>query len=226
MLSKVPPQKGKPINLLKSKKKLQITIWHKLLFLSPVFVIILIIKGNEWYSEYQLLNNGIETVAAITIVSSIGVRDPVEINNVEFEFSYNDSIVKGYSLAQINNNFAFSENGMPLFVGDEFTLKYVKDNPEIYELNYNKPTYKTIEKYIFITSETLAAIGIYPKSQSQIKQCNCLSKKIYNKYNLDGLATIIFHDELIVENIMHNSFAFKKFINKKEVKELIKMCEN
>ncbi len=226
MLSKVTPQKGKPFNLLKTKKKPQITLWHKLIFLSPIFAIILIIKGNEWYSEYQLSNNGIETIATITIVSNIGVRDPVEINNVEFEFKYNDSIVKGYSLAQINNNFAISKNGMPLFIGDEFTVLYVKDNPDIYELKYEEPSINTIKKYILITSATLASIGIYHNNQNQVKQCDCLSQNIYKKFNLDGLATIIFHNELFAENIIHNSITFKKFIINKEVKELIKMCEN
>jgi hypothetical protein len=225
MLLQVISKKGNQVNLLRNKKKPQITIWHKLIFLSPIFAIILILKSNEWYNEYQLSTNGIETVATITIVSRSGVRDPVEINNIEFEFNYNDSVVKGYTIAKTNNNYALTNIGMPLLIGDEFIVKYVKDNPKIYELKFNKPTKKTIESYINNTTKTLISLNIYATSKEQKSQCDCLSKNILRKYGINGLATIFFNNELIIENILHNSITFKNFINKKKVQELVKLCE-
>ncbi|MBI5539924.1 MAG: hypothetical protein HY951_07695 [Bacteroidia bacterium] len=225
MSDKVIPQKGKPFNLLQNKKKPQLTIWHKLLFLSPIFAIILIFKVNEWYSEYQLKNNGTDTYATITKISSAGVRDPSEVENVEFSFRYNDSIIFGYTIAKTNSNYALADNGMPLSIGDEFIVKYVIDNPEIYKVNYYKPSKTTIKSYIALTTMSISLLNIFPKSEKQIAQCNCLANKIYEKYGTDGLATIFFNDELVVENIMHNSLAYKNFISKKEITDLIKFCE-
>ena len=225
MTSKVIPRIGRPFNLSQNKRKPQITIWHKLIFLSPIFVIILIFKGNEWYNNYQLSNNGIETLAKITKVSNVGVRDPVEVENVEFEFKYRNSLVKGYSLAKINGDYAISDNEMPLFIGDEFTLRYVKNNPEIYLINYNNPSKKTIEKYINITSISISNINLYQKGPNQKKQCECLSKNIFQKLGIDGLSSLFFNNELIIENIKHNSITFKNFITKKEVLQIINNCK-
>jgi hypothetical protein len=73
---------------------------------------------------------------------------------------------------------------------------------------------------------SISLLNIFQKSEKQIAQCECLANKIYEKYGTDGLATIFFNNELIVENILHNSLAYKKFINKKEVTDLIKSCKN
>lgn len=225
MPDKVIPQKSKPFNLLQIKKKPLITIWHKLLFLSPIFAIILIFKANEWYSEYQLKNNGTETYAIITKISSAGVRDPSEVENVEFSFHDNDSIVFGYTIAKTNSNYAIADNGMPLSIGDEFIVRYVTDNPDIYLVYFDKPSKTTIKSYINLTTLSISILNIFNKSEKQITQSECLANKIYEKFGTDGLATIYFNNELIVENIIHNSITYKNFINKKEVKELIKMCE-
>ncbi|PIP54420.1 MAG: hypothetical protein COX07_05440 [Bacteroidetes bacterium CG23_combo_of_CG06-09_8_20_14_all_32_9] len=180
---------------------------------------------NDWYREYQLLNNGIETVAKITKVSSVGVRDPVEIENVAFEFAYHDSIINGYTVAETNNKYALTPDGMPLSVNDEFTVKLVKGKPEIYELDFSKPSLKTIEHYIDITSKTLINLKIFTAGEKQKSQCICLSQNIFLKYGTDGLAMVLFNDEFMTENFSHNAVTFKKFIGKKEVKELIERCK-
>ena len=75
-------------NKLSIKKKVELKLWHKLLFLSPIFIIVLLFKGNEWYRNYMLSNYGKETTAKITFVSLTGVHDQFEIDNVAFNFKY------------------------------------------------------------------------------------------------------------------------------------------
>jgi hypothetical protein len=207
------------------KPKPVITIWHKLIFLSPIFIIILIIKGNQWYVDYQLSYHGIETMATIKTVSSVGVRDPVEIENVAFEFTAGDSIYTGYTIAETNNNYAFAENGLPLSIGDKYVVRFVKNNPEIYKLDFNKPDVQTILHYIKIASEILFKLNYFPLNKNQPGCCFCLSTNIFRKYGFDGLAKILFHDESVVENMKYNSITHKKLMENKEVKDLIKKCK-
>lgn len=212
-------------NNIKLKKKTELKLWHKLLFLSPILIIVLIFKGNEWYKNYKLANNGIETTAKISAISLSGVRDQFDIENVAFTFIYHNSIITGYSIAETNNNYVLLPNGMPLMVNDEFKVKYVTDNTDLYEINFSKPELSTIINYIKNTSDTLKKIKNLLNNNIQNVDFFCLSKNIYNKFGTDGLATIIFYNENIAENFKHNSITFKKFISKKEFKELLNKCQ-
>lgn len=208
----------------KTKKNAEIKTWHKLLFLSPIFIIVLLFKGNDWYNNYQLSKNGVETWATITMVSNIGVRNPVEIENIAFEFKVNDSIITGYSIAETNNNYAFAKNGLPLSMGDKYSLKYVKNNPDHYQLDLSKADSNTINHYIQLTSVTLKKFDFFPETEFKQKNCACLANGIYQKFGLDGLSSILFYNESVVENLSNNSITFKNLMKKKEVQEMIKNC--
>lgn len=212
-------------NNIKLKKKTELKLWHKLLFLSPILIIVLIFKGNEWYRNYKLSNNGIETTANISFVSLTGVRDQFDIENIAFTFNYHNSIITGYGIAETNNNYVLLPNGMPLMVNDEFKVKYVNDNPDIYKVDFSRPEISTIINYLKNTTDTLKKINNLINSNVQNINYFCLSKNIYYKFGIDGLATIIFYNENIVENFKHNSITFNKFISKKEFKELLKKCQ-
>ena len=207
-----------------TQKKSELKLWHKLLFLSPIFIIVLVFKGNDWYNNYQLSNYGEETWATITMVSSAGVRDPVEIENIAFKFLVSDSFITGYSIAETNNNYAFAKNGLPLSVGDKYYLRYVKNNPEIYRLDLSKADTTTIMNYIRFVTEILQKFDFFPETVYKQNNCYCLAKNIYQKYGTGGLSDILFYNESIAENYSHNSITFKKLLKKKEFQEMIKKC--
>jgi len=207
------------------KPKPEITIWHKLIFLSPILIIIFILRGNQWYVDYRLAHNGIETIATITLVSNVGVRDPVEINNIAFEFSTGDSIYTGYTVAETNNNYAIAKNGLPLSIGDKYIVKFVHNNPGIYKINFYKPSVETILNYINIASDILEKENYFPCNKNQKQFCFCLSLNIFRKFGFDGLAKILFYNESVIENINHNSLTFKRLIGSKDVKEIIAECK-
>jgi hypothetical protein len=208
----------------KTKNKPEIKAWQKLLFLSPIFIIVLLFKGNDWYKNYQLSKNGVETWATITMVSNIGVRDPVEIENIAFEFKVNYSIITGYSIAETNNNYAFAKNGLPLSIGDKYSLKYVKNHPDNYQLNLSKADSTTINHYIQLASAILEKIDFFPETEFKQQNCTCLANEVYQKFGLDGLSSILFYNESVAENISNNSITFKNLMKKKEVQEIIRNC--
>jgi len=212
-------------NKLSIKKKVELKLWHKLLFLSPIFIIVLLFKGNEWYRNYMLSNYGKETIAKITFVSLTGVHDQFEINNVAFNFKYFDSVITGFTIAETNDNYVLLPNEMPLLVDDEYIVKYVEDNPDINEVNFLKPTVNTLINYIKITSDTLIKLKYFENSILQKNRCFNLAKLIYFKFGTNGLATIIFWNESVAENFKHNSITFRKFISNKEFKEMIEKCK-
>jgi hypothetical protein len=224
-MNKLQIKKSQSSYLDKLKKpKPVITIWHKLLFLSPILITLLIFKGNEWYNKYQLSYHGAETMATIKIVSFIGVRDPVEIENVAFEFNTGDSIYTGYTNATTNNNYVIAGNGLPLSVGDEYLIRFVKYNPDIYKIDYDKPSARTMLNYIKTASEILFRLNYFSYNKNQQSCCFCLSKNIFHKYGFDGLAKILFHNEAIVENLNHNSITFNNLMRNKEVKKIVIEC--
>ena len=212
------------INQPDRKKQPVLKLWHKLLFLSPILIIIFIYKGNDWYREYQLQHHGAETYAIITKISTGGVRDPFEIENVAFNFSVNNKIYTGFTLAETNNNYAFAGNGLPLFVGDKYKIRYNKEDPEVYITNLTEPDSLTIHFYYNKAVEVLKTQGLFKTSSNSDENIRCFVKNIFLKYSYDGLATILFYNEYMAENISHNSLTFKRFMNKKEVKEMIKHC--
>ncbi len=206
------------------KAKPKIKLWHKLLFLSPVFIIVLIYKGNDWHKKDQLANKGKDTFAIITNISNAGIRDPFEIENVAFEFRTGDSIYTGYTQAETNNHYAFANNGLPLFVGDKYKVRYVSDNPAIYEIDLKEPDPQTLIFYFNKTADVLRKLDLFKNCKDTERSIACFVQNVFLKYSYDGLATILFHDEYMAENISHNAIAFKRFLEKKEVKELMKKC--
>ncbi len=207
------------------KKRIELKLWHKLLFLSPILIIALLFKANEWYRNYQLSHNGVETTAKITFVSLTGVHDQFEIDNVAFNFNYHDSVITGFTTAETNDNYVLLPNGMPLFVNDEFVVKYVNFHPDIYEIDYSKPKISTLLNYITITTDTLIKLKYFKYSNVQKEQCFCLAKLVYYKYGTNGLAIILFYNESIANNFKHNSITFNKFIVTNEFQKLFKKCQ-
>lgn len=207
-----------------NKSKPKIKLWHKLLFLSPVLIIVMIFKGNEWYGNYRLKNNGKSTFAVITYISTSGVRDPLEIDNVAFEYIAGDSVYTGYTIAQTNNSYAFANNGLPLSTGDRYKIIYVSDNPDIYEIDLKEPDPQTLIYYLNQAAKVIGNQKIFSDCKDEEKSIACFVQNVFLKFSYDGLATILFYDEYIAENISHNAITFKRFMKKKEVKELIKKC--
>lgn len=214
------------INTLKNSgnSKPKLKLWHKLLFLSPILIIILIFKGNEWYKDYRLDKYGKECYATITQISMSGVRDPFEVENIAFEFNVGNSIYIGYAQAETNNHYAFAENGLPLSVGDKYKIRYDFEDPELYRLNLMEPDLKTLTYYFKQAACILRKNDYFTNLKDSERSISCFVQNVFMHFGYDGIATILFHEEYLAENISHNAIVYRQFFEKEEVKELIRKC--
>lgn len=220
-MSLLTPQKNhanKPFLGFKSQKVLK--WWHKLLFLSPILLILFIYKGIEWYNEYQLTNNSVETWATVTRVSLGGIRDEFDSDNIEFQYKVEDSTYYGYVSERANEHFVFNQNDIPIFPNHRYRLKYVKTHPTIYKIEFEQPDISTIISYLNDVSQI-----IIEKEKINHNQAFCIARLIFKEFGFEGLAQLYFHDAYMVDNFKHNSSSFNSFWTSANVQEIKKHCE-
>lgn len=209
------------IGNVKFKKKAELKSWHKLLFLSPIIIILLIFKGNDWYRSYRLLNYGEKTWAKVTRVSLNGVRDVFENNNVELSYKVGDSLYWAYTMASVNHRYAINPLDIPIFPNQEYKITYDKENPDRYQVDLSKPNVNTIILYLNDVSKVISKLENISLSQSM-----CIAHEIFRNFGFDGLAYLYFYDEYLVENLKHNKQNFPEFWNNPKVREIIAKCKS
>ncbi len=215
------PSQNKPRFEIKKTSKKELKWWHKVLFLSPIFLIAIIFKAEEWYCSYLLAHDSDSTLAVLTKVTFSGVRDEFDTENVAFEYKVGDSIYIGYVSVPVNHRFVIGPLGLPLFSGQRYKLYFVRYKPHIYRIDITKPDSATVESFIQGAAKILQKIN---PSFSYLKNY-CIATNIFKYYQYDGLAHIFFYDEYIVENFKHNTQKFKRFWQEENVKKIIKECE-
>lgn len=202
---------------LKQKKVLK--GWHKLLFLSPILLILFIFKGYEYYTEYQLKHFGVHTWAKVTKVSLSGIRNEFECNNIEFVFTVNDTDYLGYTMQKTNYRYTISDLDIPVFPNQEYRLTYLKDNPSINQIDFSKPNIKTILMYLNDVSKIVQSI-----EQCDSLQSMCIAYSIFKQFRFEGIAQLYFYDEYMVENFKYNKNTFAKFWNSPFVISIKRKC--
>ncbi|NSW44204.1 MAG: hypothetical protein HPY79_00020 [Bacteroidales bacterium] len=193
--------------------------WHKLLFLSPILLILFIYKGYDYYIDYKLKYNGVNTWAKVTRISLSGIRDEFENNNIEFTYRINDSTYFGYTMQTTNHRYVISDLDIPIFPGQEYQLTYVKDNPSICQINFSKPNVKTVLMYLNDISKIIRHIEHCDSLQSW-----CIAYSVFKQHQFEGLAQLYFYDEYTVENFKHNKDTFTKFWQSSDIKAIKNKC--
>ncbi len=203
-----------------AKPEFRLKTWHKLVFLSPIFLIILLFKVNDWYRSYMLKVYKDSTWATITKVSLAGVRDAFDIENVAYSYKVGDSTYTSSVSVPVNHRFVIGSLNLPLFTNQRYRVYYASNKPHISEINLSAPDSLTIQKYIDEASYLIGQI----LSESRMERTKCIAQKLYQKFGFDALAYIFFYDEYVVENFKHNAHTFKTFWNSNEVKQIIESC--
>lgn len=202
------------------KPEFQLKTWHKLVFLSPIFLIILLFKGNDWYRAYMLKAFKDSTWATITKVTLAGVRDAFDTENVAYSYTVGDSTYTSFVSVPVNHRYVIGNLNLPLFTNQRYRVYYASNKPHISKIDLSMPDSLTIQKYINEASYLIGQI----LSESNLNRTQCIAKMIFDKFAFDGLAYIFFYDEYVVENFKHNSQTFKTFWNSNEVKQIINSC--
>ncbi|MCX7862884.1 MAG: hypothetical protein N2449_07800 [Bacteroidales bacterium] len=214
------PSRHKKLKLPNKKSEFVLKWWHKLLFLSPIIIIALLFKVNDWYQSYMLHQYKDSTWATIIATSTSGIRDAFDTENVAYQYRVNDSTYTGYTSVPVNHRFAIGILGIPVLSNQRYKLYYAKNKPHIAKLDLSQPDSVTIQGFIEDASRNIHTI----MKNIDINTSICVAYNIFKEFRYDGLAYVYFYDEYVIENFTHNSQTFHTFWNSDEVQGIIKNC--
>ncbi len=212
----------KTIHFTKKTQPKKLKWWHKLLFLSPIILIALLFKANDWYESYLLNHYKDSTWAVIIKANLAGARDVFDVENVAYQYKANDSVYTAYTSIPVNHRFVIGKLGIPVFPDQRYKVYYVPHKPHICRLDITQPDSATIQ--LFIRNAALNVRSIL--NELSMQQAICMAEKIYQTFGYDGLAYLFFYDEYVVENITHNNKTFNNFWNTTKVQKIIKNCKS
>lgn len=178
-----------------------------------------ILWGREQYNTFIINSNPATTYARVI---------DQEQRLVRFIFVANGVIYTGEEHVTYNRNVNCADNGMPIRHNDLFAVEYSREDPEYYQIDFNRPHPNTMERYLE-TAEFRLPI-IFPNSFKGMKEneiatdARCLILAIFDEFGYDGLANLTFYGESVFFNWDNNSSTFHRMVNKDDFQRLFSYC--
>lgn len=175
--------------------------------------------GYGWYFDYKIDNNKGSALAEVTAI---------RMNEVEYQFEVNGTLFTDQAYVHKVGVTMLAENGLPLKVGHQFKISYSKADPSYNRIEYNHVTAETLKSYLEIAKSSL--LNIYSEEWQEVEprfqdaRAKCIALLTYEHYGLEGLAQLVFWDEVVLENLSHNSWSWYFFSQKKQYQELEELC--
>lgn len=195
---------------------------YMLLWFSPIIVIACIVKFPDWRRAWLLNLQAAETVATIEYCTTGGLRSEFDDMNVLFTYTVDKIQYKGMESCPVNQKHVFNPYGLPVLPGHKYIVEYYPGDPEIHRLLTENPLSDNMNDYLAAVADTLGAIPEFSDLTSQ--QRLCVSIILFDYFHYDGWATILFHNEYLLENFSHNGYTFRKLIRSGDFKKVLKEC--
>lgn len=100
-------------------------------------------------------------------------------------------------------------NGMPLENGLYFKVEYNSDYPQYSRMNFFEYPSSVSERYYEMVYRKMLKAPKF--SEFSDAQLSCFISEIYRKKGSEGIATLYFFSEPVVENLKYNRLRFTKF---------------
>ncbi len=210
---------NKNIIITPKKTEKQVKTWHKILFLSPIFIIILIFKVNDWYRSYLLKKEPQKTYATIVFVTTTGIDSNLDVDNVVIEYKVKDSLYRATLSVPINYRHVIGPINLPILPGQEYEIIYAKSKPEIFDLNLYKPSRKTIDSFISYSIDFVQNYKNVPR-----RVAICIVKDLLIIYKFSLFSYLYFYDDAWIENFQFNRKSFKSFWKDSVVVSICRKC--
>lgn len=181
-------------------------------FMGIVFFALAVTYGKPFFNELYVDQNAATTTARLV---SFSYRHYFLVYRVDGK-----TYSKKYSGRRTKKDLV-TPNGMPVYVGCEFLVKYRNDNPEYCYLDFDEILPQTLRVYQRAVHYPLCN---YFDVEMYDQRINCFSAAIYNEFGLGGLADIYFQQEPLIENFNHNKGSFKKLAASNAFNQLAKSC--
>lgn len=175
--------------------------------------------GYTWFYNYKIDSNKASTKTVVTALA---------INRVVYEFTANGVRYQEEEYVHKSGYTMLADNGMPLKLGDEFSLSYNHNDPSYNRIEYSRMSENTLQRYIEMAKKSVKTIYFEEWSKLQPTEkdikAECLVLLIYEQYGLDGLAQLVFWDEAFLENFQHNSLSWYFFSRSEKFREVEELC--
>lgn len=187
--------------------------------LSLVGLLLLILgswQGYRAYVHYQIEAHAAETKAYVSAVGQ---------NRVEYRWQVDGEIWQDNEYVRNVRQSMLCGNGMPLRVGDQFSLRYSAEKPQYHRLNYERVDPKTLGRYIRMSAE---ALQNYWRSRGQsltTVKAECIALLLFQAGGPEALAKVYFWEENPLENWRHNRWRWQLMRKEDELQKALRECK-
>ncbi|KAB2814290.1 J domain-containing protein [Phaeocystidibacter luteus] len=189
------------------------------IIMTLIFIYLGIVEAYDAYRDYKINSNPVETIATIT---------HQEHYEVHFEFYVGEEVFYGSERVEHVRNHNRSDNGMPVLDGDSFILRYNAEDCDYHEIDFFRPSDRTIERYLDQTQLRLMVLfddsfEALPSIEKADKS-RCVARQIMEAYGFDGMASLAYSNESILENSMNNSIEYGELIQEERFSKCFEYC--
>jgi len=109
----------------------------------------------------------------------------------------------------------------PIKNGDEYMVKYLRNNPEISEVHFDRPSENQVRKSM---QECVRVCQNVDATKSE-GLCNCIVESFYEIGGYNGLMTYINQEVNESDNTMFNREVYESLMGSEEFKVAMKGCK-
>lgn len=173
--------------------------------------------GHSQWVAYQISQSPRQASCTVTFV---GFRE------LHYAWAVGDSIWRGVGRANKSSFEIVGGNGMPLQVGDRFTLVYQADDPSHHYIEYRQTDWQTMQRYLNLLVEQVVMEEEKKGTDTRgiTSRARCFVLLLFESQGVDGLAAYHFRHENPFENLRNNWVSNWLFRREVAFDELKKRC--
>lgn len=138
------------------------------------------------------------------------------------EYYYDKAYVRGVGVQML------AGNGMPLKVGDTFSLQFRAGSPRWHRIIYDRVSSSTFNRYLDQITKRILVLHQKENSQTEeitIHKARCLALLSYQHFGLEAWSAIYFAEENPLENYANNSVTWYFFQLSSRYNEAMEDCQ-
>jgi hypothetical protein len=158
---------------------------------------------------------------AVAIVTGIGSHRMLYQFTVGDSTYMDEEYVSGFKISM------FSDLGLPLKTGDEFSIRYNVNDPSYNKIDHGQVSSETFNRYLKLAARALQRSRLDPLNSElrlSINKSRCLALSIYQQYGLEGLADCYHYDTHPLNRLSNNNITWHFFWDSTEMKSLKEAC--
>lgn len=176
-------------------------------------------KGYFFYHNLMVHEDPVYTQAQVIGLGS---------NRMIYEFNTAEGFIEDRKYVSNVGLNMLADNGLPLKIGDRFEVVYNRNDPGFNQVNFRKVSSATMKRYLRQASISLQQYykdewKDYDQGRRNVMSV-CMAMLVFEKFQFDGLSTLVFHDVNFLENFSSNSLSWYWMRTSAEFQEIEGSC--